>query len=123
MFNILLLRKYSSYGIAIYKMLNCLCQEKNQMFIFTGSGDIQLQAQAPKALNSISFPFFPNIGMRCVRNISSRRYEQSQWIFADMLSSEYSCVGQFLGSLGPGVPALGGLEHETFFEISPCYFR
>ena len=43
--------------------------------------------------------------------------EQSQRIFADMKRSEYSCLEHFLGSLGPGVPALGGLEHETFFKF------
>ena len=49
--------------------------------------------------------------------------EQFQRIFADLLRSECNCRKHFLGLLGPGVTALGGLEHETFFEISPCYFR
>ena len=91
------------------------------MFILTGSGDIQFQAQAPKALKSFSFFLLPkHIGMRCPQHIFSKSRHDNE---SRSESCECSCLGHFLGSLGPGVPTLGSLEHETVFVISPCYLR
>ena len=47
----------------------------------------------------------------------------SERIFAGMLRAEYSCTGPFLGNSGSGDSTLGGLKHETFFEIFPMLFQ
>ena len=49
--------------------------------------------------------------------------EQSQRILADMLRSEYSCVGHFMDSLGPGVSAPGASNAKLLFQAGIRFFN